>query len=210
MEKSQIKTSVRKKDRILLAVLMVLLLVATSITVYAYFTTKKTVTNSINLGYNDIEVKENFEPPLNLTAGTTFTKEPYVFNAGNVACYVRIKCVVSDSRIEQFLKIYYDENKQRSNPESEGSEESGYDKDLGYNREFEYNEEDGYWYYKHVLDPNEQTPPLFNTVKIADNADDTVQNGFDIYVYAESIQAVGDDTNEDVTMEEVRSHFQKR
>ena len=192
-----------KKNKSKLIALVILLLMAISMTVYAYFTGRKTVTNSIYLGYNDIEVKENYEPPLKLEAGTTFTKEPYVLNAGNVACYVRIKCVISDSRIGKYLKIYYDDKKQEGDHEPEEGDEPRY------NEEFEYNPEDGYWYYKHVLNPNEQTPPLFNTVKIADDADETVQNGFDIYVYAESIQAVGDDATEDITMEEAKAHFQK-
>lgn len=181
MKKAQTKAGIEKRDKIKIMALIILLLMAISITVYAYFTGRKTVTNSINLGYNDIEVKENYVPPLNITKGISFTKEPYVNNVGNVDCYVRIKSVVSDSRVKEDLDIDYNEE------------------------DYVYNEKDGYWYYKNIVKPGESTKPLFTTVKIADNADDIVLDGFEIYVYAESVQVV-----EGKTMNEVWDYFKQQ
>ena len=85
-----------KNKYIVLFSIIVFLLIAT-VTIYAYFTHNASITNNISLGYNKISLEEKYEPPLNMEKGTSFVKEPYVTNIGNVDCYVRIKSVVSDS-----------------------------------------------------------------------------------------------------------------
>lgn len=146
---------------------------------YGYFTYKALKQNSINLGYNKIVMNENYVPPLNIEKGVSFTKEPYVTNIGNVDCYVRIKSVVSDSRVAEYLSIDY--NKE----------------------DFTYNADDGYWYYNKIVKPGERTESLFTTVSIAEDADDVVLDGFDIYVYAESVQSV-----DGLSMDEVWNYFE--
>lgn len=157
-----------------ISIMTILMLTAVTTGVYAYFVHKKSTVNQINLAYNKITVNENYTPPLNIQKGLTFTKEPYITNIGTVDCYVRIKSVVSDSRVEKYLTIDYNTT------------------------DYTYNAEDGYWYYKTALKPGEKSKSLFTTVKIAEDADDIVLDGFDIYVYAESIQTV-----EGKTMEEM-------
>lgn len=155
-----------KKTKIIIIAIIAVLLLAIPFGVYAYFTYRTSVTNTVKLGYNKIQLLENYTPPISMAKGISFEKEPYVQNIGNVDCYVRIKSVISDSRVEQYLTIDYNTT------------------------DYTYNAEDGYWYYNSIVRPGESTEPLFTTVSIAADADDIVLDGFDIYVYAESIQTV--------------------
>lgn len=168
----------KKNTKIIIASSIMILIIAISAGIYAYFTYRVSAENTIILGYNKIALNENYEPPLTMEKGIRFKKEPYVTNTGNVDCYVRVKSVVSDSRVEQDLTIDYN------------------------NENFDYNSEDGYWYYKTALKPGEFTEKLFTTVSIEQDADDYVLDGFDIYVYAESVQTV-----EGKSMEEVWNYF---
>lgn len=169
-----------KNKYIVLFSIIVFLLIAT-VTIYAYFTHNASITNNISLGYNKILLEEKYEPPLNMEKGTSFVKEPYVTNIGNVDCYVRIKSVVSDSRAAQYLTIDYN------------------------NDDYTYNAEDGYWYYKNVLKPGERSKSLFTTVTVAQDADDIVLDGFDIYVYAESVQ-----TEDGKSSDEMWNYFKNK
>lgn len=162
-----------KSKIITIIIITILLLIAVPLGVYAYFTYRTTVTNTVKLGYNQIQLLENYTPPLSMAKGISFEKEPYVQNIGNVDCYVRVKSVVSDSRVEQYLTIDYNTT------------------------DYTYNAQDGYWYYNNLVRPGESTTPLFTTVSISPDADDIVLDGFDIYVYGESIQTI-----EGKTMEE--------
>ena len=110
--------------------------------------------------------------------GISFKKEPYAVNTGNVDCYVRIKSVISDSRVADGVTINYN------------------------TEDYTYNSEDGYWYYKNAIAPGEETSKLFTTVSISGEADDKVLDGFDIYVYAESVQTVNGKT-----MQETWNYF---
>lgn len=161
--------------KLVLLFIIVALIIIANLGIYGYFTSNKLKTNNINLGYNKIQVNENYVPPLRMEKGISYKKEPYVTNVGNVDCYVRAKSVVSDSRVEPFLEIDYD-----------------YDE-----VHYVYNAEDGYWYYKEPLKENDSTVPLFTKVTIKPEADDIVLDGFDIYVYAESVQVVDGMTMED-------------
>lgn len=174
LKKNRIRTKKITKKMLIILIITITLVITATTGVYAYFTHKKSTMNQINLAYNKITVNENYIPPLNIQKGTSFIKEPYITNVGTVDCYVRIKSVVSDSRVEKYLTIDYN------------------------NTDYTYNAEDGYWYYKTALKPGEKSKSLFTTVKIAEDADDIVLDGFDIYVYAESIQTV-----EGKTMEEM-------
>lgn len=171
-----------KKIRIIAIIIATLIILVIAIAYrYGYFTDKEHKTNNINLGYNKIQVNENYIPPLNIEKGISYTKEPYITNIGNVECYVRVKSEISDSRVAKYLSLNYNEEN------------------------FAYNEADGYWYYKNIVKPGERTESLFTTVTIAQEADDIVLDGFDIYVYAESVQTI-----EGKTMEETWNNFNKQ
>ena len=171
-DKNNVKNNTRKKCIFIIAIVIIALGIASG--VYAYLTYKMSIKNTVSLGYNKISLNEIYEPPLNMEKGTSFVKEPYVTNIGNVDCYVRIKSVVSDSRVSQYLTINYN------------------------TEDFTYNNADGYWYYKNVLKPGEKSKSLFTKVSIADDVDDIVLEGFDIYVYAESVQSESGKSSEEM------------
>ena len=177
-----------KKVIIMFVILLLALTIGTSI--YGYFTYRASKENTIILGYNKIELNEEYTPPLNMKEEleqgreVSYTKKPYVTNTGSVDCYVRVKAEISDSRVKEYVTIDYN-----SSEEINDNSADWYYKD-------------GYYYYKEVLKPGEDTEPLFTTVTIAGDADNIVLEGFDIYVYAESVQTV---ENED--MMEVWNYF---
>jgi hypothetical protein len=168
------------KNILLMLLALAIIVLAATITkqAYAYLIHKDAVKNDIVLGYNTITLQENYEPPLTMEKGISFTKEPYATNTGNVDCYVRIKSVISDSRVADGITIDYN------------------------TEDYTYNSQDGYWYYKNAISPGQSTRPLFTTVSISSEADDKVLDGFDIYVYAESVQTV-----EGKTMQETWNYF---
>ena len=120
LNKKSVKVTSKKKVAIIM--LIILLIIASTVVVYAYFTSRASVKNTIVLGYNKIQVNENYVPPLSMDKGISFTKEPYVTNTGTVDCYVRVKSVISDSRVADHITIDYNTT------------------------DFTYNADDGYWY----------------------------------------------------------------
>lgn len=163
-----------KKKKIVIGILIAAVIaIATSAVVYAYLISKDTKTNNIKLGYNKISIEENYDPPLVMAKGISYTKEPSVRNTGNVDCYVRVKAEVSDSRVADSLTI-------------------------DYNTDDWTKKADGYWYYKEAIGPAMSTSPLFTTVTIAADAPDLVLDGYDIFVYAESVQTVDGKTADEI------------
>lgn len=163
-----------KKKKIVIGILIAAVIaIATSAVVYAYLISKDTKTNNIKLGYNKISIEENYDPPLVMAKGISYTKEPSVRNTGNVDCYVRVKAEVSDSRVADSLTI-------------------------DYNTDDWTKKADGYWYYKEAIGPTMSTSPLFTTVTIAEDAPDLVLDGYDIFVYAESVQTVDGKTADQI------------
>ena len=175
-----------KKTKKIVTISIIILLVFTLGTcIYGYYTYyKASIENTIVLGYNKIVLNENYIPPLKMEPGVSFTKEPYVTNAGNVDCYVRVRIEVSDSRVEKDLTIDY-------NSSEDFNSESA-----------DWYKKDGWYYYKKILKPGEDTKSLFKTVTISDTADELILDGFDIYVYSESVQTV-----KDKSMMEVWEYF---
>ena len=179
MKGKKFKESLIINKKICITVIALVVIILVSKNVYAYLTHKDTVENNIVLGYNTISLQENYNPPLAMEKGISFTKEPYAVNTGNVDCYVRLKAVISDSRVADGITMDYN------------------------TEDYTYNSADGYWYYKNAITPGERTVPLFTTVSIDDNADDRVLDGFDVYVYAESVQKV-----DGKTMQETWDYFE--
>lgn len=162
--KHMVEKGKSKKSFIVICIIILVVIGATIS--YAYYTSRKQVENDMTLGFCEIKLMENYTPPLEMAKGIEFQKEPYVTNTGNVDCYVRAKSLVSDSRVEEALTIDYK------------------------SEDWTYNDSDGYWYYKKAIEPGESTEFLFTKVAIDEEAPDLVLDGFDIYVYAESIQTV--------------------
>ena len=139
----------------------------------AYLADGDTAINKLDIGQNEIELVEEFQPPKELTPGVSFTKDVSVINIGPCSCYVRIKSVFTDSDMEKYCTVDYNDE------------------------DFVYNDEDGFWYYKEVLNFDSSTPSLFTTVILSDTIPESEIKDFDILIYAESYQSDGFDSYED-------------
>ena len=168
---------VNKKKGIIVAAVLSLLCIGG---IAAYLTTATKITNTITVGYNEVEIVEDFTPPIEMKPGVSFQKEVAVSNTGPVDCFVRVLSLFSRSDMEDLCDVNYN------------------------TQDWEYNETDQYWYYKHSLKAGETTEPLFDTVKIHDDASEAAIKAFDIIVYAESYQDSGEFSNYQVAWE----HFQ--
>jgi hypothetical protein len=124
--------------------------------------------NEFIVGENDIGITEVFEPPEELEPGVAFTKQPVVYNSGNVPAFVRVRIAFSDGAAEDILETF--------------------DYDL-----LNWEAHGGYYYYKHAVQPGASTTALFNEVRVATTrpSNGAALGGgdmldFDILVYAES------------------------
>lgn len=159
------------KKRITIIALSCLLMLTASFGItYAYLIASDSEVNQFKVGENTVEVVEEYTPPEKLIPGLTIKKAPKVENTGNLPCFVRMRADFSDSKAQEFCM-----------PLEIGSD-------------WEYDTNDGYYYYKGVLQPDASTQPLFEKVVIkekkADNTDYTENDmiDFDILVYAESCE----------------------
>ena len=158
-----------KKRKWLTAAVFVAAVLLTAANAAAYLTDFDTASNGFSFGSNIIVSKEEFQPP---EIGAVTSKTPRAKNTGTVDSYVRAYIALSDSRAGQYLEYRTGGNS--------GISGNGW----------ELSETDGYYYYKDVLQPGDETEPLFTGIKLltglpAGLADTTID------VYFESVQAVG-------------------
>ena len=141
----------------------------------AYLTDQKEVSNLVRPGYNRTEITENFPPvtPTPLVQNPTYVKNVQVVNSpeqGNVPCYVRIRLLYSDDDVGRAVRLL--------------------DMDQ---INWSYSPGDGFYYYKHILNPGESTTSLFQKVQLQDAlTEKTYQENIpylDLEVYEESVQA---------------------
>lgn len=130
---------------------------------FSYFTDETSRVNILKIGTNEVEIEEEMELP-DIIPGSSFLKKPQIKNTGTVDCYVRTFIEFSDSYLDD--QVSYDLNTTNWVKHS-----------------------DGYYYYQHILPVNQYTTPLFTQVEVAD----TVTEGFDIIIYTESVQVIGED-----------------
>ena len=178
----------KTKHSLIALLLFVLLTVTLSIGgTLAYFTHMDADTNKLQVGYNEIAIKENFEPPAELTSGdNAFKKQVQITNTGNVDCYVRVFMEFSEGNIDNFSKLsadgtnYYSSEEYKTTNTPDGWVYVSREEDpvLG-----------DYYYYKEPLAPGESTTYLLDSVKTtfptAEDVDD-----FEIIVYSESVQTL--------------------
>ncbi|MCL2747880.1 MAG: signal peptidase I [Oscillospiraceae bacterium] len=146
---------------------------------YAMFTHKTpSASNAMKPGYVQAEVEEDFEGVLTYDH---IEKNPSVTNTGSVPSYVRVMLA---GALDKFA-LYYDD---------------GGTYVQGINSLYWEDGGDGYYYYKEILNPGEQTKPLFTHVKLIGGVDiddylipdssppEYDLSSFDIAVYAEAVQ----------------------
>lgn len=129
---------------------------------WAYFTDQKVLINTLTPGQNTIEIQEEFQEPEEVKPEEIYHKKVEIKNTGPVSCYTRVRVLFSDSCMEKQC-------------------------DLNWNTQ-EWEEEDGWYYYKNVLRPQETSTALFTQLTIKDGVKKEELHDFSVTVYAESYQ----------------------
>ena len=132
----------------------------------AYFSDADTAVNTIPIGYNEIVPEEEFD----LDEGI---KTPRAVNTGDVACYVRARITLSDSRAAEEELISY------------GTE--AYD---SFDHDYWYDGEDGWLYYYKYIMPGEETMPVITAIEADDALSERYEN-VTLDVIFESVQSKG-------------------
>lgn len=154
----------KKIQLVLMAILLNLVCFIGVFTVNAYLEGQDEAVNSFSVGNNETAIIEDYEEVQHLRPGMNIDKAVSVKNTGRNACFVRVMALFSDSRAEE-----YAETDINSSCWSLG--------------------DDGYYYYRNVLQAGGTTENLFSHVRIADNVEQEKLKGFEIIIYAESINA---------------------
>ena len=147
----------------------------------AYYNDTHEKENIFTVGGVRIDLIEEFEPPKELKADTTFKKDVSVKNVGENDCYVRIKAVFTDSDMGKYSSLDLDSSEDKN------------DNSVHY----WYNSEDGYHYLKNELKVGEQSPSLFTEVHVSKDIPAEEIKEFDILIYTESFQSYGFDNYEE-------------
>ena len=177
----------------LLLVLICIVIAGGTLGVIAYLTDSEAGVNILSVGYNEIEIVEEFPTPEVTQGVNVYKKSVAVQNTGNTPTYVRVFLDFSDSRVADISEFspdgttFYAVSNYASHlptgwvfvPEtaSDGAL-------IG-----------GFYYYTNVLEPGETTPKLIHTVKTT-FADENDVVAFDIHVLAESVQTLDRDGQE--------------
>ena len=174
----------KKRIYVLPLILTILTFVGVGV-VLAYLTKSEQMTNRFTIGEVETTIVETFNPPPTLTPGNNdYVKEVAVKNTGTSESYVRVAIEFSDKTIRDTSyffstngNAYYtiDDFKNHlpsdwvyiSNPALGGD----------------------YYYYTKKVKAGETTPKLFTKVRTA-FADEASIVPYDIFVYAEGIQAI--------------------
>ena len=165
------------KRQIILAALGVILLIVSGIsTTMLYIIDAQKETNRIVIGYNEIDIKEEFDPPPELKQGDNIYKKAVsIKNTGNTEAYVRVFADFSSKEIADISQISNDNGETYSSL-------SSFTPSNGW-----VHGNDTYYYYTTPLAPGESTSALFTNVKTTfENADEIQQ--YELIVYAESVQ----------------------
>ena len=168
--------------------------------------------NEIIIGYDKIEVEEDFTPPdeQKSNEAVCYKKKVTIKNTGDTPCYVRVFADFSSSEIRRLSYFSYDQaddgspqDKQYYSAElkkeenyfiKEVSKESNPNKGWVYVNETEDADIGRYYYYTEILAAGEETPPLFTYVKTDYSGGKEAQQ-YDLIVYSESVQIVTKDGN---------------
>lgn len=147
--------------------------------VIAYQTDEASMCNRFVPRWNESEITEEFPEPKPVIPGEnhTITKKIKVTNTSGVPCFVRIFLKSSNSDIPlEFL----------------------YEGEVGYHKEDWILGEDGYYYYKHILEEGTETSELIDGIQIKDDTKLSEYWGdattLSVLVYGETVQAKNSDT----------------
>lgn len=141
---------------------LLLLLFAGAGEIHSWFTDQSLQTNRFSVGENKGKIEEVFPDP-EISYGKTVTKEVRVTNTGSVPMYVRASLLFSSKEAQEGSSLVM------------GS--ARWEK-----------QEDGYYYYRDVVDPGKTTELLLKGIRWEKEEKET---DFDLTVYTETIQAAG-------------------
>lgn len=142
-------------------VLLTALLALNMSGIYGYFHDEETITEELVFGSIETEIVEECDTKP-VMPGEEFKKIVQVKNTGNNPCFVRVKVLISPEEYTDELALDINTN--------------------------DWKYKDGFYYYRKVLNVNDETTPIFTKLHIPNNLEkgDT----FDINIYSESIQSV--------------------
>ncbi len=149
---------------------------AVSGTATAFLSDNSQINNQFIVGYNTTTVEEDFPTPTPVPSGGNVAKTVRVRNQGDVPCYIRVALSYSEDLVTL----------------------NGLDTD-----NWVYGE-DGYYYYKNVVDVGDSTTDLFTSVTINGEAE---ASELVVNVYEESVQTV-DGSNPYTDYEEAWAHYE--
>lgn len=199
----------KRKTKIIAATVSVVCVVLVAVgVVFAYMTDSREKDNSVTVGYDSIEIVEDFSPPSQQQQTTTYKKQVQIKNNGNVPCYIRVYADFSDSAVRN--SSYFSNSDDISadtyyySAKRDTTDTNSYVNNLPENWVFipdNYSDTAlaGYYYYTKPVQPNDSTPPLFKHIKTAYTDENEIRQ-YDVTVYAESVQTVlKDGTQKDGT-----------
>ena len=164
-QNNQPKVKSGMKKRMLTAALALCCLAVLATGTLAYFTAEETAQNVITMGslkMELVELNEEGKPWTNvenIVPGMEVTKKAYVENNGTVYFYTRVK--ITKSFVNEQGEKLPDLNTDLV------------ELDLGEDWELD---EDGFYYYKKLVAPGEETEPLFTTVTFSTEMGNEYQN----------------------------------
>lgn len=134
--------------------------------VSAYLTDMKQAENCFTVGNNRSEIIEDYQQVTEIRPGMVIHKDVSVKNTGRNSCRVRVMVLFSDSEAGSNAEINYNLNKWEL-------------------------KDDGYYHYRGILPAGESTESLFTELRVSEDVRN--MKGFEIYVYAESINVEAGD-----------------
>ena len=145
----------KNKKSLMAIIALVLVLVVGS--TFAYFYTTADFENQFNLGKYNVVIKEVFEPPEDWAPGDTTPKLITAKNEGQVPAVVRIS----------YTETWTDEDGQTIN--SNDIPNNAVIINFTTPSNWEYDSNDGYYYYKNILDAGDETDSLIQSVTLNSN-----------------------------------------
>ena len=193
------------KKKKIVSVLAVTFLAAAVVvgTTVAYLTANSNKQiNTVSVGYDSVEIVEDFIPPKKQESETIYKKKIQVRNNGTVPCYARVYVDFSNSEVRDvswFSKDGINYYSASRNLEYDAAyinhlpEKWKFIPDNSEPNNSEPSSLAGYFYYTDPLDPdgNDISEELFTFVKTI-YPDNIAPQQYDIIVYAESIQTIGE------------------
>lgn len=133
----------------------------------SYYSDAEEKVNHAVMGYNEIEIEEDYEEPDEIEPGDIINKTVKVKNTGKGDCYVRIKAVFSHSLTGNKCTVDWN------------------------TKDYTYNSQDGYWYYNRILPTGETSPALMTKITVGADIMTGVEDmpEIKVIVYAESVQS---------------------